>query len=89
VFSKTFESWCHRVGNAASIVVRVGVRVRVSGGLKNTRIIEEATVYPGSGRWLPYIQQLMILILKSTKNQEVTVESTGGRERFGKGLARR
>ena len=66
---------CRGVGTATSIVVRVGVRVRVfggSGGLKNTRIIEDATVYPGSGRSVPYIQQLMILILKSTQNQGFT-----------------
>ena len=38
-----FNAHCHRVGTAASIVVRVGARVRVSGGsggLKNTRITE-------------------------------------------------
>jgi hypothetical protein len=30
---------------------------------------EDAIVYPSSGRLMPYIQQLMILILKSTPNQ--------------------
>jgi hypothetical protein len=30
---------------------------------KNHR--EDATVYPGSGQSVPYVQQLMILILKS------------------------
>ena len=38
----TNDAACHRVRITASIVVRVGVRVRVSGGsggLKNTRII--------------------------------------------------
>ena len=43
MMNKDMEEWCRGVGTAASIVVRVGVRVRVSGGsggLKNTRIIE-------------------------------------------------
>ena len=46
---------------------------------------EDATVYPGLGQFGPYIQQLMILILKSTQNQGVTIEC---RERFGRGLGR-
>ena len=50
---------------------------------KNHR--ENAIVYPGSGRSVPYVQQLMILILKSTQNQGVTTEC---RDRFGRGLAR-
>jgi hypothetical protein len=29
---------------------------------------EDATVYPGSGQFYSYVQQLMILILKSTQN---------------------
>ena len=33
---------------------------------------EDATVYPGSGQSVPYVQQLMILILKSTQNRGVT-----------------
>jgi hypothetical protein len=42
VLNQVFR-WCRGVGTAVSIVVRGGVRVRVSGdssGLKNTRIIE-------------------------------------------------
>ena len=34
---------------------------------------------------MPYVQQLMILILKSTQNQGVTIECKGERERFGRG----
>jgi hypothetical protein len=34
---------------------------------------------------MPYVQQLMILILKSTQNLGVTAECTGERERFGRG----
>ena len=37
---------------------------------KNHR--EDATVYPGSGQSVPYVQQLKILILKSNQNQGVT-----------------
>ena len=29
---------------------------------------EDATVYPGSGQFGPYVQQLIILMLKSTQN---------------------
>jgi hypothetical protein len=64
------------VGTTASIVVRVSVRVQVSGGsggleYKNQR--EETTVYSGSGQLVPYVQQLMILILKSIQNRGVTI----------------
>ena len=45
----------------------------------------DATVYSGLGRSVPYILQLMILILKRTQNRGVTIEC---RERFGRGLAR-
>jgi hypothetical protein len=34
---------------------------------------------------MPYVQQLMILILKSTQNRGVTTECKGEKERFGKG----
>jgi hypothetical protein len=30
--------------------------------------IEDTTIYPGLGQSMPYVQQLMILILKSTQN---------------------
>ena len=30
--------------------------------------IEDVTIYPRSGQFDPYVQQLMILILKSTQN---------------------
>ena len=38
---------------------------------------EDATVYPSSDKFGPYIQQLMILILKSTQNLGVTIECKG------------
>jgi hypothetical protein len=42
-------------------------------------------VYPSSGQFGPYVQQLMILILKSTQNLGVTTEC---KEReFSRGLA--
>jgi len=34
---------------------------------------------------MPYVQQLMILIPKSTQNLGVTVECIGEKERFGRG----
>ena len=63
---------CRGVKTVASIVVRVSVRVRVqwlrwTQEHKNHR--EDVMVYPGLGRSIPYIQKLMILILKSTQNQ--------------------
>ena len=48
---------------------------------------ENTTVYPGLGRSMPYVQQLMMLKLKSTKNRGVTIECTGRRKRFGRGFA--
>jgi hypothetical protein len=42
-------------------------------------------VYPGSGRSVPYVQQLMILKLKSTQNLGIITECKGERERFGRG----
>jgi hypothetical protein len=45
-------------------------------------------VYPGLGQSVPYVQQLMILILKSTQNQGVTTECTGERGRFDRGSLR-
>ena len=44
------------------------------------------TVYPSLGQFGPYVQQLMILILKSTQNLGVITECKG--RRFCKGLAR-
>jgi hypothetical protein len=32
---------------------------------------EDAIVYPSSGQLVPYVQQLMILILKSTQNRRL------------------
>ena len=43
------------------------------------------TVYPSSGESMPYVQQLMIHILKSTQNWEGYNRVV---ERFGRGLAR-
>ena len=37
------------------------------------------------GLLVPYVQQLMILILKSTQNLGVTTECKRERERFGRG----
>jgi hypothetical protein len=37
----------------------------------------DTTVYPGSGQSMPYVQQLMIHILKSTQNRRVTTECKG------------
>ena len=34
---------------------------------------------------MPYVQQLIILILKSTQNMGVTTKCKGERERFGRG----
>ena len=48
----------------------------------------DAMVYPGSGRSMPYVRQLLILILKNTQNRRVITECTGERERFCRGLAR-
>ena len=45
---------------------------------------EDAMVYPGSGQFSPYVQQLMIFILKSTQNLGVTTECKRERERFGR-----
>jgi hypothetical protein len=45
---------------------------------KNHR--EDAMVYPSSGRSMPYVQQLMILILKSTQKQAVIMVCIGERE---------
>ena len=42
-------------------------------------------VYLGSGRLVPYVQQLMIYILKSTQNLGVTTKCKKERERFGRG----
>jgi hypothetical protein len=51
---------------------------------KNHR--EDTTVYPSSGQSMPYVQQLMILILKSTQNWGGGV-TTECKEKFGRGLA--
>jgi hypothetical protein len=40
---------------------------RVDSGTQESRR-EDIMVYPSSGQFGPYIQQLMILILKSTQN---------------------
>jgi len=40
---------------------------RVDSGTQGSRR-EDAKVYPSSGQFGPYIEQLMILILKSTQN---------------------
>ena len=40
---------------------------RVHSGTQESRR-GDATVYPGLGQFGPYVQQLMILILKSTQN---------------------
>ena len=46
---------------------------RVDSGTQESHS-EDITIYPGSGQFGPYIQQLMILILKSTQNMGVTTE---------------
>ena len=51
-----------------SVVEYGSLVVRVDLGTQESRR-EDATVYPGSGQFGPYVQQLMILILKSTQNQ--------------------
>ena len=43
---------------------------------------EDATVYPSSGQFGPYVQQLMILILNSTQNLRVRIKCKG--RRFGR-----
>jgi hypothetical protein len=48
----------------------------------------DTMIYPGSGRSIPYVQQLTILIPESTQNRGVTTKYTGERERFGRGIAR-
>ena len=40
----------------------------------------DAMVYPGSGLSMPYVRQLLILILKSTQNRRVITQCTGERE---------
>jgi hypothetical protein len=74
------------VRTVVSIVVRGGVRVPVARvNLRTQESQRGRMVYPGSGRSVPYVQQLMILILKSTQNLWVTTECKGVRERFGRG----
>ena len=46
---------------------------------------EDIMVYPSSGQFSPYVQQLMILILKSTQNLGVTIECKG--RKFGRGVS--
>ena len=57
-----------------SLVARVDSRTQES-------LREDTTIYPSSGQFGPYIQQLMILILKSIQNQDVIIECKG--RRFG------
>jgi hypothetical protein len=73
---------CHGVRIATCIVVRVGVYgssvAQVDSRIQESRR-EDVTVYLSSGQFGPYVQQLMILILKSTQNREVTIECKGRR----------
>ena len=46
---------------------------------------EDTMIYLGSGQFGPYIQQLMILILKSTQNLGVITECNG--REFGRGVS--
>jgi hypothetical protein len=70
-----YSSQCQSTG---SLVARVD-----SGTQESHR--EDATVYPSSSQFGPYVYQLMILILKSTQNLGVTTKCKG--RRFGRGLA--
>jgi len=66
-------SRCHSTG---SPVARVDSRTQESRR-------EDAMVYPGSIQFDHYVQQLMILTLKSTQNLGVTIECKG--RKFGRG----
>jgi hypothetical protein len=80
---KKKKTMCRGVGTAVSIVVCGGVRVPVARvNLRTQESQRGCTVYPDSGRSVPYVWQLMILILKSTQNMWVTTECKGVRERF-------
>ena len=46
---------------------------------------EDTTIYPSLGQFAPYVQQLMILILKSTQTLGVTIECKG--RRFARGVS--
>jgi hypothetical protein len=78
---------CRGVGPAASIVVRVGVKVQVSGGttgLKNTRITKR-TQYLS---WFGLIDALHLAADDPyTQNHSKSGVTTECRERFGRGLA--
>jgi hypothetical protein len=79
---------CRWVRTAASIVVRVGIRVQVSGssgGLKNTRIIERT-------QWFILIRAIGALRPAADDPYTQKHIKSGGYnmvvERFGRGLAR-
>ena len=69
---------CRGVKTVASMLFELVSEYKVSDGWVDSGTHEshreDTTVYPSSGQFGPYVQQLMILILKSTQNREVTIE---------------
>ena len=79
VGSKPWQTCClSQCQSTGSLVARVDSRTQES-------CREDATVCPGLGQFDPYVQQLMILILKSTQNLGVTTEYK--ERRFGRGVS--
>jgi hypothetical protein len=81
---------CHRVKTMTSMLFELvsmygSLVAQVNLGTQESRR-GDVTFYPGSGQFGPYVQQLMILILKSTQIWGVTIKCKW--RRFGRGLAR-
>jgi hypothetical protein len=71
---KGLKTVCRRVETVTSMFVQVGVRARWIWWLgwtqEHKKLGGDVRVYLGLGQVSPYVQQLMILVLKSPQNLE-------------------